>query len=140
VVRLTPLISIDLIVQAWDSRVLVGLRNHEPARGFYFVPGGRVSKNESLDDAFRRISTAELGRSLLRSQASWMGVYEHFYPTNRLQQTGFGTHYVVLAYRLELEIPVTELPKDQHAEYRWLPASALLLDQKVHANTKAYFR
>jgi colanic acid biosynthesis protein WcaH len=61
VVRLTPLVAIDMIVRSPVGRVLVGRRNNEPAKGRFFVLGGRITKNEALAAAFRRISLAELG-------------------------------------------------------------------------------
>lgn len=139
VVRLTPLVAIDLVLRSPESRILVGLRSHEPARGFYFVPGGRISKNETLDAAFTRIAHAELGVCLKRSDARLLGVYEHFYKTNRLQAPAFGTHYVVLAYELALDLDIASLPTDQHNEFRWMSMPGLLAAHDVHENTKAYF-
>ena len=100
VVRLTPLVAIDMIVRSPDGRVLVGRRNNEPAKGSFFVPGGRITKNETLAAAFRRISLAELGAEKKLEEARFLGVYEHFYRTNNLEQPGFGTHYVTLAYEV----------------------------------------
>jgi len=64
VVRLTPLIAIDLIVQSPEGRVLVGRRINEPAKGLLFVPGSRISKNETRAAAFKRVSREELGVEL----------------------------------------------------------------------------
>src|SRR5574340_1126592 len=98
VVRLTPLVALDPVVRSPEGRVLVGRRRNEPAKGFFFTTGGRITKNESLAAAFRRISLAELGVEKRIKEARFLGVYEHFYTTNNHQLAGFGTHYVVLAY------------------------------------------
>ena len=42
VVESTPLISIDLIVENEQGEILLGKRTNRPARGYWFVPGGRV--------------------------------------------------------------------------------------------------
>lgn len=42
IVRLTPLVSIDLIVRGGDSRILPGLRDNAPARGYWVVPGSWI--------------------------------------------------------------------------------------------------
>lgn len=55
VIQHTPLISIDLIVRNEQGEVLLGKRVNAPAKGYWFVPGGRVRKNETLDDAFVRL-------------------------------------------------------------------------------------
>jgi colanic acid biosynthesis protein WcaH len=44
VVRSTPLISIDLIVENESGEFLLGKRTNRPAQGYWFVPGGRVQK------------------------------------------------------------------------------------------------
>jgi hypothetical protein len=59
VVRSTPLCSIDLVLRDPDARTLVGLRTNEPAKGFYFVPGGIIRKDERMADAFGRILMQE---------------------------------------------------------------------------------
>jgi colanic acid biosynthesis protein WcaH len=140
VVRLTPLIAIDLIVRSPEGRVLVGRRTNEPAKGRFFVPGGRVTKNEVLAAAFRRISLAELGVEKRIEEGRFQGVYEHFYSTNNHEVTGFGTHYVVLAYGLACAAGDLRLPHDQHGEFAWLTEADLLRSAEVHENTKAYFR
>ena len=63
IVRCVPLISSDLIIRDPERKVLLGLRNHEPAKGYYFVPGGRIRKGELLEEAFLRILAAENGLS-----------------------------------------------------------------------------
>ena len=98
VVRLTPLVAIDMIVRSSEGRVLVGHRTNEPAKGCFFVPGGRITKNETLAAAFRRISLAELGVEKQIEEARFLGVFEHLYSTNHFDRDGFGTHYVTLAY------------------------------------------
>ena len=139
VVARAPLVSIDLIVRDAAGRVLLGLRRNAPARGYWFVPGGCVCKNETLDIAFARISFDELGVSAARADARFLGVYEHLYDENAGNQPGFGTHYVVLGHALPEGIIVTP-PPEQHSEYRWLSVEGLLSDPQVHEYTKAYFR
>ena len=140
VIRLTPLVSIDMIVRSSDGRVLLGRRKYEPAKGCLFVAGGRITKNESLSAAFRRISLSELGVEKTIEEARFLGVYEHFYQTNRLDRDGFGTHYVVLAYEVASPVQDALLPRDQHGEYAWAKEAELLNCREVHEYAKAYFR
>ncbi|HZR19065.1 MAG TPA: GDP-mannose mannosyl hydrolase [Verrucomicrobiae bacterium] len=140
VIRLTPLVAIDLIVRTPGDRVLVGRRLNEPAKGLLFVPGSRISKNERLAAAFNRVTKEELGVEVPLSEARLVGVYEHLYPTNRFELPGFGTHYIVLAHELRLTLDATRLPRDQHGEYLWLTPAQILASADVHENTKVYFR
>lgn len=140
VVRNAPLVSIDLIVQNEAGAYLLGKRLNEPAKGDWFVPGGRIRKNETLDQAFERITQAELGISLKRNTAQLQGVYEHFYETNAGEQAGFGTHYVVLGYHLKVQTADLHLPEqEQHLNWRWLRAEEILQDPQVNGFTKDYF-
>ncbi len=139
VVRLSPLVSIDLIIENSDGRVLVGMRNNEPARGFLFVPGGRILKNERIADAFERTMKDELGIEADYRDAELLGAFDHIYDTNFARQQGFGTHYVVLAHRIKIDDEVDITADDQHSELLWLDKSELLNNEKVHPNTKAYF-
>jgi colanic acid biosynthesis protein WcaH len=140
VVASTPLVAIDLIIENKEGRYLLGRRVNRPAQGFWFVPGGRIQKNEPLDEAFRRITQAELGHAGIdRANADLLGVYEHLYDDNFSGQTGISTHYVVLGYRLRSRIELIELPDVQHNAYRWATADEILSDAAVHANTRAYF-
>ena len=140
VVRLTPLVAIDLIVRDPDGRILLGLRTNEPARGSFFVPGGRITKNETCAAAFRRITLAELGVERSLGEARFLGVYEHIYAGNFFESAGFGTHYVVLGHELNLSPRDLVLPADQHGDYVWKTEVEILAWPAVHENTRAYFQ
>ena len=140
VVERTPLVSMDLIVRRGDGRVLLGKRTNEPAKGYWFVPGGRILKNERLGDAFRRICETELGKPFAISDAKFLGVFEHLYPTNFAEKPGTGTHYVVLAYELRAKGLPDKLPADQHGEFDWFDEQRILAADAVHPNTRAYFQ
>jgi colanic acid biosynthesis protein WcaH len=140
VVRMSPIVSIDLIIRDGKNRVLLGLRNNEPARGFFFVPGGRVWKDERLQDAFARILKDETNCVGTFGEARFLGVYEHFYASNRFGEPGYGSHYVALAYEIKLT-NILKLRSDaQHSEYCWWDEADLVASCRVHENTKAYFR
>lgn len=141
VVTRTPLVAIDLLVRNRSSELLLGMRLNRPARGSWFVPGGRVRKDETLDAAFLRLTEGELGRPLPRSAARPLGVFEHLYPDSVFADTGHGptTHYVVLAYLLSLEVELlTALPTGQHGQYRWWSEAEIRTDPAVHEHTRAY--
>jgi len=140
VIEKTPLVSIDLIVRNQDGDILVGLRKNGPAKDTWFVPGGRIRKNETISNSFSHLTQKELGVKLNIGKANFLGVFEHFYTDNYASIPNFGTHYVVLGYEIKLSISGIELPTEQHTEYRWLSESQILHDQNVHENTKAYFR
>ena len=87
-----------------------------------------------------RISRNEVAHSVSPEQARLIGVYDHLYADNYLGRPGIGTHYVVLAYEVQLSDGQTVQPDDQHAELRFWAVEDLLNSDDVHENTKAYFR
>ncbi|OZI30512.1 GDP-mannose mannosyl hydrolase [Bordetella genomosp. 10] len=147
-VELLPLVSIDLLLSDADGRYLLGLRGNPPARGSWFVPGGRIRKDEPMDAALRRICDDELGLDLPRACWRLQGVYEHFYDDNFAGERDRSTHYVVLAYRaqlpphfsdLQIDDRLGRLPTGQHSGYRWAHPRAMAQDDTVHPYTRAYF-
>ena len=139
VIRKTPLVSIDLIIENNRGEILLGLRKNAPAKDFWFVPGGRILKDESIPDAFNRIAKDELAIILTCEKAKFLGVFEHWYPDNFTQKQKASTHYIVLANHIKITDAPSEFPEDQHSQHKWFDKSSLLKDEKVHPNTKAYF-
>jgi colanic acid biosynthesis protein WcaH len=142
IIDLTPLVSIDLLIRNPAEEILMGLRNNEPAKGMWFVPGGRILKNETLPQAFARITQAELGMELPFAEAHLQGAYTHLYPTNALQAAHINTHYVVLAYQIQIsELPLK--PDTQHREMRWFPQDKAQIPEdlrsKIHSNNLTYW-
>jgi colanic acid biosynthesis protein WcaH len=117
--------------------MLVGRRTNQPAKGFLFVPGGRIRKNESLAGAFSRLAADELGLRSDIEQATFAGVFEHFYDTDAFEQRGSGTHYVVLAYALSVS-KFRLADNEQHSEFLWLSDDEVRNNERVHENTRAY--
>lgn len=142
-IEIAPLVAVDLVVSDGKGRILLGRRVNEPARGLLFVPGGRIYKGESLDDAFRRISTSELGAVGYErpTRPRVLGVYTHVYDTNALGIPGVSTHYVVIACHLEATEEL-QLPSEQHSETRWVSPAELAdaeVRLQVHPYARAYF-
>lgn len=137
VLNSTPLVSIDLLIINNENKVLVGLRANRPALGFWFVPGGRIRKGESISRAFLRLTHSELGQSFTLEQARLLGAFDHLY-SDSVYGAEPTTHYVALGYRFQVT-ELHNLPLQQHTCYRWLSIADLLADPSVHQNTKAYF-
>lgn len=140
VVRLAPLVAIDLVIRNTRDEALLGLRNNEPAKGYYFVPGGMILKGEDLASAFARIVKNETGFSAGLEDARLLGAFEHFWDNNRFGEPDYGTHCVVLGYELKLADAAAPKMDAQHSELRWWEQSELLNSPQVHDNAKAYFR
>ena len=137
IIDCTPLISIDLLIEDKHGQILLGYRNNRPAQGYWFVPGGRILKDECMDNAFKRLTLAELGTEFSRGQAEFLGPYEHFYEDFVFGE-GVSTHYVVLGYKLICDIDIQSLPNSQHGKYKWFTKQEMLSNDTVHKHSKWY--
>jgi len=137
IVKYAPLVSIDIIVENQEGKFLLGLRKNRPAKGYWFVPGGRVFKGETLAEAFKNITEKELDIELDICNAEFLGVFEHFY-----NDSFFGddieTHYIVNAFKVKVDN--TDLkPDNQHECFRWFSKEEILKNERVHPYCRLYF-
>lgn len=135
-IRMAPLVAVDLVLKDRAGQVLLVQRKDEPARGYYFVPGGRIFKNETIAAAFQRIAKEELELLLGFDRAVLLGLYQHIYDSNRFDVAGLGTHYVVLAHEVTL---LERPPLVLDAPHRWADPAEIAAMADVHPFTKAYF-
>ena len=141
VTKNAPLVSIDLLVEDGNGRFLLGKRLNKPAQGFWFVPGGRILKNQTLNEAFSSLVQRELDVILSLDDAKLRGVYEHFYEDNYFEVAGFVTHYVVVAYDVVLPSGAFDrLPKDQHEVWAFMSPWEIENRSDVHPSSKAFFK
>jgi len=130
-----PLISIDILLKK-DNKILLGRRVNKPAQGYFFSMGGRIKKNETIDNAMARVAKNELNTEL-QSTPEFIGVFEHFYDDSIYENVS--THYVNIAYEYQVE-KIPDLPTEQHNEYQWFTIDELLESKQVHKYVKDYFR
>lgn len=111
IVANVPIVSVDLLVR-YDGGLLLGKRTNEPAKGYWFMPGGRVQKGETRFEAVYRIGKEELEVDVEIVEA--LGAFEHFYESSDV--SGMNTkHYLANGY--VVDVVGGELqPDEQHAE------------------------
>jgi colanic acid biosynthesis protein WcaH len=145
VVEYTPLISIDFLVKR-DNKYLLGKRINKPAKNYYFTIGGRIFKNETIQQAIERILKEELNLTLNTSHLAlkFIGIFEHFYEDS-IFGDDISTHYINLAYLLDFDIipnnkytntQITNIPFNQHSEYIWLSKEEILKREDVYRYVK----
>ncbi len=146
IVLSTPLISIDLCILD-KKKILLGKRKNSPAKNFYFVPGGRIRKNEIINFALSRILEDEIGHRFIDNniQKQLIGIYEHFYNDNFLGNNKFKTHYIVLAFLIRMDQieKILDVPsqKDQHSNYIWYDLeNKSIKDIEIHKYTYSYIK
>ena len=137
-VKRLPIIAIDLIIKNQKSEILMGRRLNNPAKNLFFVPGGRIFKNEKINDAIQRISHNELGRTYSIKEVSFINYFEHFYSNSLWIDKDITTHYIVLAFKVNSSTNDKFNLDSQHSEYKWF-----LKDHNnnlnIHNYSKVYF-
>jgi colanic acid biosynthesis protein WcaH len=109
IVAEVPIVSVDLLVR-YEGGLLLGKRTNEPAKGYWFMPGGRVYKNETRSEAVHRIGKEELGLEVEIVES--LGAFEHLYDTSEID--GVDTkHYLANGYVVDV-IDGNPQPDDQH--------------------------
>ncbi|MEE6210330.1 NUDIX domain-containing protein [Salarchaeum sp. III] len=132
IVSNVPIVSVDLVV-LYDGGVVLGKRTNQPAKGEWFVPGGRVHKHERLREAVHRIAQKELNVEVEIQES--LGSYEHFYEVSDVDGSD-GKHYVAHGFVVTPTRDVGLGRDDQHADVRVFEFSELPSD--LHEYPKSY--
>jgi len=113
IANVMPIMCVDAII-VHNGKYLLVKRKNNPLKGQYWLPGGRVLKNERLEDALHRKVKEEVG--LRVKILSTAGFYEDFYKENELGIDSVHTTAVVF-----LVSPIdSEINLDEHGEdYIW---------------------
>lgn len=143
IVLSVPLVSVDLLLVRRGTEALLGLRANRPAQACWFVPGGRIYKNEPIRAALVRVADQELGlgAALISRQlnSQFLGVFEQFYSDCFSGEEGITTHYVsmvhILAVQEDFALPTSD---EQHLMLRWWPISEAIASPDVHQYCKDY--
>ena len=98
IVASVPIVSVDLVI-SHDGGVLLGRRTNEPAKGYWFVPGGRVYKGETRREAAHRVAREELGVEVEIVES--LGPFEHRYDTADVPGVD-SKHYLANGYVVEI--------------------------------------
>ncbi len=118
-----PLASIDFnILNEYDESLLL-YRLTPPASKKFFTPGGRIFKNEKLNEAIKRILKNEINFNLKDSiSIKFVKVNEHFYPDSAFDDS-ISTHYINLLYEIRVKKDaLTGLDKHfvDHESLKWI--------------------
>ena len=145
IVKFSPIAAIDLCILNKSNEILLGKRINPPAKNLFFVPGGRIRKGETLFIATKRILNSEISYDITKekfNKINLLGVFEHFYEDNFTGDNSFSSHYIVIAYKIPLDIinkSKSNILNNQHEEYIWYNKKNFNdKDIKIHTYSKAY--
>lgn len=113
--ELMPIATVDLIIIK-DGKILLIKRKLDPAKGQFWFPGGRIERNESFQNAAKRLALKEVGLTIEKFEQ--IGVGNLTFETDPFGH-GKGTHSVTFVMRANLA--GNDLPKldENHSEFTW---------------------
>ena len=115
IVEQIPIVCIDAVIMNQKGQYLLIRRKNEPLLGEYWLPGGRLLKNESLHDAVLRKVSQELG---IESRIIMpLGVYEDFFDKSPLNPES-GLHTISIVFLLMAVSDDVRLD-DQSDDWGW---------------------
>jgi len=131
VLDITPVCTVDVLFFNEDkTKTLLFKRTNEPMKGVYFSIGGRLLKNEKLEDGAVRQALREVGIHLKKDTLITGGTQEEFHPTSVFD--GVSYHAVGIFYGYVLGDETIALDS-QHSDYQWFPVS----DEAIHPLIKS---
>jgi colanic acid biosynthesis protein WcaH len=116
IVEVIPIVCVDLLIIN-DNKCLLLKRENEPAKGQYWFPGGRIRKNETIEQAALRIAKEETNLNC------------HFVEKLCVEETIFekagnlnsNVHTVNICCKLTIASMTDILKTDQfHSEFKWI--------------------
>ena len=108
-----PILCVDGII-AWKGKFLLVKRKNEPMAHEWWVPGGRVLKDELLEVAFRRKMKEETGLDV--RVVARLGCYEEIYEKSDIPGSKHTVSVVFVG--IPIEEPIIKLD-EQSSEYQW---------------------
>jgi colanic acid biosynthesis protein WcaH len=99
-----PIASVEAVITR-DKGLLFLRRENPPAKGEWWLPGGRIRKGESLERALRREVKEETGLEVTSSQL--VNVYSRVFPER---------HDITIVYLCKCTKGNVKL-NDEHSEY-----------------------
>ena len=108
-----PIFCIDFLINYKDEFLLLK-RNEEPLKGIYWLPGGRLKKNETLDKFSHRVQSREI--RIYFKNYSIIG-FSNFLFKESINSRA--THTPTLLFEITVQNKFTPNIDKTHSEYRW---------------------
>ncbi|MBI5421087.1 MAG: NUDIX domain-containing protein [Parcubacteria group bacterium] len=124
-----PIFCVDILAVC-GGEFLLGMRTNEPEKGKWFLPGGRILKMETLDQAVMRKAKEELGIRVTKKDFEFLKL-----GTVVSRKTPFGEgqfHAVIGVYKLTIKKKDAVKADTQHSDLQWF--------SKIQSNWHPYVK
>jgi ADP-ribose pyrophosphatase YjhB (NUDIX family) len=104
---LMPIATVDLLI-VYRGRLLLMLRNNEPAKDEWFTAGGRILHGETIEQAVHRVLEEETG--LTPEKIEMKGAMSHIWPNIQT---------ITIFHRVDVANDDVKM-NDEHRDYKWI--------------------
>lgn len=126
IMETSPICTVDVLFFNSDkTKTLLFKRTNEPLKGVYFSVGGRLLKNESIEECAIRQAKREVGVSIPDDRLVYGGWQEEIHSNSIFE--GVSYHAIDFFYGYILESEDIRLD-NQHDEYLWFSVN----DKTLH--------
>lgn len=119
--ELLPIACLDLVMID-DGKVLLLKRNRKPAENQYWLPGGRILRNETFADAAKRLALGETGLHI--NAVETLGVDNLMFTDDPFGH-GQGTHTVTVVVKCVLVTTDVKVDSNHDSHIWWDPKTPL---------------
>jgi colanic acid biosynthesis protein WcaH len=112
-----PICCVDIFI-FHNDKILLIKRNIEPEKNKWWVPGGRIYKNETIENAIIRKAYEETGLNVKINKI--MGVYETMFNTGIYEDLKTGTHTINICSLVEIVNNNLIRLDDTSSDYKWI--------------------
>ena len=121
ILDITPVCTVDVLFFNSDkTKTLLFKRENEPVKGTYFSIGGRLLKNELLEDCVVRQTFREIGVKIKKGELAFGGIQEEIHSNSMFE--GVSYHAIDIFYGYVLDDEEIKLDS-QHSDYKWFSVS-----------------
>lgn len=124
ILKVMPICCVDLVI-TYNNKFLLVKRAKEPAKGQWWLPGGRIWKNEKIKKAALRKAREETGLDC--EFVKELGVNEGIFSEGPF---GFGVHTIGVVCLLEAKTDKVKMDSN-HTEYKWDTKIDVSLDKNI---------
>ena len=115
VIETMPIVCVDALIINEKNQYLLVKRTNEPLKDEYWLPGGRLHKNELLEESIKRKVREELGVD--GKIIKLIGHFEEFFDKTS-QQTNKNFHAISFVFLIEI-LSFNISLDNQASDWKW---------------------